>query len=152
MATSKTKEYVNPWLYKGVPYSGEINSIFMGMVYVITNKSNGKMYIGKKLFWSKKTLPPLKGNVKKRKSIVESDWKSYYGSSILIKNLLKEEGESIFYREILHFGKTKGELGYLEAQEQFDRKVLLDDNYYNGIISCRIHRSHVNSLKEDNNV
>jgi len=138
------------WYYKGELYEPTEEELkqWMGFVYVITDKSNDKMYIGKKTFWSKKTLPPLKGKTRKRRSTVESDWRSYYGSSELVKELLLESGEQNFCREILHFGKSKGELGYFEAKEQFDRQVLLDDRYYNGIINCRIHRTHVKSLKE----
>ena len=136
------------WYYNNKVYepSEEELKEWVGFVYVITDKSNNKMYVGKKQFWSKKTLPPLKGKTRKRRSIVESDWKKYYGSSDLVNKLLLEHGEQNFHREILHFGRSKGELGYLEAKEQFDRNVLLDDNYYNGIINCKIHRSHVKSL------
>ena len=136
------------WYYNNKVYepSEEELKEWVGFVYVITDKSNNKMYVGKKQFWSKKTLPPLKGKTRKRRSIVESDWKKYYGSSDLVNKLLLEHGEKNFHREILHFGRSKGELGYLEAKEQFDRNVLLDDNYYNGIINCKIHRSHVKSL------
>jgi hypothetical protein len=119
---------------------------YQGFVYVITDKSTGKMYVGKKGFWSKKTLPPLKGKTRKRRSIVESDWQKYYGSSDMVKQLLLEHGAQNFHREILYLCRTKGEMGYLEAKEQFTRNVLLDDNYYNGIINCKIHRSHVQSL------
>jgi hypothetical protein len=119
---------------------------YQGFVYLITDKSNNKMYIGKKGFWSKKTLPPLKGKTRKRRSVVESDWQNYYGSSDMVKQLLLEHGPENFHREILYLCRTKGEMGYLEAKEQFTRNVLLDDNYYNGIINCKIHRSHVQSL------
>lgn len=137
------------WYYNNEAYepSEEDLKAWVGFVYVITDKSNNKMYVGKKTFWSKRTLPPLKGKTRKRRSVVESDWKSYYGSSDLVKQLLLEAGEQNFHREILYFCKSKGEMGYLEAKEQFDRNVLLDDNYYNGIINCKIHRSHVKSLK-----
>lgn len=141
------------WYYQGEafkPLEEELKQ-WVGFVYVITDKTNSKMYVGKKQFWSKKTLPPLKGKTRKRRSVVESDWMKYYGSSDLVKQLLVEHGEDCFHREILHFGKSKGELGYLEAKEQFDRNVLLDDNYYNGIINCKIHRSHVKSLKDASN-
>lgn len=139
------------WHYKGEIFKPTEEDLkeWIGFVYVITDLSNNKKYVGKKLFWSKKTLPPLKGKTRKRRSIIESDWKKYYGSSDLVKQLLNEHGEQNFHREILYFCKSKGEMGYLEAKEQFDRNVLLDDNYYNGIINCRIHRSHVKGLKDD---
>lgn len=138
------------WYYKGQVYEPTEEQLkeWVGFVYVITDKSNSKMYVGKKTFWSKKTLPPLKGKTRKRTKFVESDWKSYYGSSDLVHQLLLEHGEQNFYREILYFGKTKGELGYLEAKEQFDRNVLLDDRYYNGIINCRVHRNHIKGLQD----
>lgn len=120
---------------------------YVGFVYIITQLDTDKKYVGKKLFWSKKTLPPLKGKIRKRRKIVESDWKDYFGSSELVKRLLLENGRGAFRRNILHLCKSKGEMGYLEAQEQFDRNVLLDDSYLNGIINCKIHRNHVKSLK-----
>lgn len=134
------------WNYNGEPLT-EVPEGYVGFVYVITDKSNGKMYVGKKGFWSKKTLPPLKGKTRKRRSLVESDWQKYYGSSEMVKELLENYGEENFHREILYLCKSKSEMGYLEAKEQFDRNVLLDDSYYNGIINCRIHRKHVQSLK-----
>ena len=138
------------WYYKDKAYEPTEEELkeWVGFVYVITDKSNDKMYVGKKQFWSKKTLPPLKGKTRKRRSIVESDWKKYYGSSDLVKQLLTEHGEQNFYREILYFGKSKGELGYMEMREQVLRNVLLDDNYYNGIVNARVHRNHVKRVKE----
>ena len=136
------------WHYQNELFNAELISEYQGFVYVITDLTNNKKYVGKKGFWSKKTLPPLKGKTRKRRSIVESDWKIYYGSSDQVKQILQENGEQSFHREILHLCKSKGEMSYLEAKEQFDRRVLLDDNYYNGIINCKIHRSHVKGLHD----
>ena len=36
------------------------------------------------------------------------------------------------------FCESRGVMSYLEAKEQFDREVLLNDDYYNGIINVRI--------------
>jgi len=136
------------WHYGGKVYEPDEEELkkWVGFVYVITDKTNSKKYVGKKQFWAKKTLKPLKGKTRKRRSVTESDWMKYYGSSDLVKQRLVEHGVDNFHREIIHFGKSKGELGYLEAKEQFDRNVLLDDSYYNGIINCKIHRAHVQSL------
>ncbi len=135
------------WHYQNELFNAELISEYQGFVYVITDLTNNKKYVGKKGFWSKKTLPPLKGKTRKRRSIVESNWQVYYGSSETVQQLLEEHGSAGFYREILHLCKTKGEMSYLEAKEQFDRRVLLDDSYYNGIINCKIHRTHVKNLK-----
>lgn len=136
------------WLYEDKEFTSEMIGDYMGFVYVITDKSNGKKYVGKKLFKSKRRLPPLKGKTRRRIKVVETDWQDYFGSSDEVKMLVEEHGRDNFIREILHLCNTKGEMGYLEAKVQFDRNVLLDDTYYNGIIQCKIHRSHVKSLKK----
>jgi hypothetical protein len=135
------------WLYNGKEFTSEMIGDHVGFVYIITDLSNNKKYIGKKLFQSKRRLSPLKGKTRRRIKITESDWMDYYGSSEEVKMLVEEKGPENFKREILHLCNAKGEMGYLEAKEQFDRNVLLDDSYYNGIIQCKIHRSHVKSLK-----
>ena len=137
------------WLYNDEEFTSEMIEKYVGFVYIITNLETNMKYVGKKLFTSKRTLPPLKGKKRKRKVVKESDWMEYYGSSEEVKSLVEELGANSFKREILHLCNTRGEMSYLEAKEQFDREVLLDDTYYNGIINCKIHRSHVKRLKED---
>jgi hypothetical protein len=135
------------WLYNGEEFTSEMIDKYVGFVYIITDLSNSKKYVGKKLFQSKRKLAPLKGKTRKRTKILESDWMDYYGSSEEVKQLVEERGAENFKREILHLCDTRGIMSYLEAKEQFDRNVLLDDSYYNGIIQCKIHRSHVKGLK-----
>ena len=53
----------------------------IGFVYMITNKEDGKFYIGKKSLYSHRTLPPLKGYKRKRKVIKESNWGHYNSSN-----------------------------------------------------------------------
>ena len=60
---------------------------------------------------------------------------------------VQKQGEEMFHREILHLCKTKGECAYLEAKEQFDREVLLTDDYYNGIIQIRLGGNAVKNIK-----
>ena len=58
---------------------------YIGFVYMVTDKETGMKYIGKKGFFSKVTKPPLKGKKRKRRSLKESDWKKYCGSSEAVK-------------------------------------------------------------------
>ena len=121
----------------------------VGFVYLIVNKANSRMYIGKKLAkFSKTTYKTVtqKNGVKKKKKIkskIDSDWMDYYGSSIELNKDVESLGKDNFTREILFFCKSKAECSYIEAREQYSRKVLESDEYYNGQISCRIHKSHI---------
>lgn len=136
------------WHYCDKEFTSEMIGDYVGFVYVITDLSNNKKYVGKKNFWSKRKLPPLKGKTRKRTVIKESDWQDYFGSSDEVKQLVEQAGPEAFKREIIHLCNSKGEMSYLEAKEQFDREVLLSDEYYNGIINCKIHRTHVKGLKK----
>ena len=136
---------MNQWMYQGQ----QIDKLPEGceaFVYIITNKKNDKKYIGKRLAKFKVTKPPLKGKKNKRKSTKESDWQTYWGSSDNLKQDVATHGEDNFTREILHVCSSRGIASYLEAQEQLERKVLLTDEYYNGIINVRIGGSTI--LKE----
>ena len=136
------------WIYEGEEFTSEMIGDYVGFVYVITDLTNQKKYVGKKTLVSKRKLPPLKGKTRRRTKIVESDWQKYYGSSEQVNQLVEENGTESFKREILHLCKSKGEMSYLELKEQMEREVLLNDEYYNGIIQVKIHRSHVQSLKK----
>ena len=115
-------------------------------VYLITNTTTGQKYIGKKLAKFKKTRAPLKGRKNKRRSTVESDWRTYWGSSDHLNEDVARLGEDMFTREILHMCPSRGVASYLEAKLQFEHNVLLTDEYYNGIINVRVGGSNI--LKE----
>jgi hypothetical protein len=120
-----------------------------GFVYLITNTTNDRKYIGKKLAKFSKTtykVEKLKNGKKRRRKIrskVDSDWRDYYGSSPELSKDIAQLGQENFRREILFYCKSKAECSYVEAKIQFERKVLESDDYYNGQISCRIHQSHI---------
>jgi hypothetical protein len=130
------------WFYNQQELS-EIPEGYIGFVYIITNLTNGKKYIGKKLAQFKKTRPPLKGKRLKRRSTVESDWRDYWGSSDKLQADVESLGPENFTREILYLCKSKAEMSYLEAREQFERRVLESDEYYNGIINVRVGGSNI---------
>jgi hypothetical protein len=108
-------------------------------VYEITNTTNGRKYIGKKLARFKRSRAPLKGRKNKRRYKVDSDWQDYHGSSDELTMDILKLGKENFKREILFYCKSRSELSYVEAREQFSRKVLETNEYYNGHIRVRVH-------------
>ena len=119
----------------------------VGFVYEITNTVSGRKYIGKKLARFKRSRKPLKGRVNKRRYTVESDWQDYFGSSDQLLADAELLGKDKFKREILFYCNSKGECNYIEAREQFSRKVLESDEYYNGHIRVRVHGSVIQKSK-----
>lgn len=136
------------WLYENTEIT-ELPEDCAGFVYLIRNKLSGRMYIGKKLAKFSKTtykVVKFKNGTKKRKRIknkIDSDWQTYYGSSPELLRDIELLGSENFSREILYYCKSKAECSYIEAREQFQRRVLESTDYYNGIINCRIHGSHI---------
>jgi hypothetical protein len=136
------------WLYNNELIE-ELPDDCVGFVYLITNKASNRMYVGKKLSKFSKTTYKMikqKNGIKKRKKIrskIDSDWMEYYGSSLELNKDVESLGKDNFVREILFLCKSKAECSYIEAREQFARKVLESDDYYNGQISVRVHGSHI---------
>ena len=116
---------------------------YVGFVYCITDKESGKKYVGKKFFWTVRKLPPLKGKTRKRTKRTQSDWQKYFGSNEQLKLLVEERGAEAYDREILRLCTTKGQCSYYETKAQFDRDVLLRDDYFNEFIGCKIHSKHL---------
>ena len=146
----KTTRSNPPWLFQGVewqPPEEFSHEDAYGFVYLITNLTTQRKYVGKKFFWSQKILPITKARKRRKKLKVESDWRSYWGSNKHLMAEIEESGTSGFQREILHLCKTKGDCAYMEAKEQFDRDVLLTEDYYNGIIQIRLGGNAVKNLK-----
>lgn len=102
-----------------------------GFVYLISNLTNGKKYIGKKLLYTKHHK--------------ETDWIKYTGSCNAL-NADINKGDKI-RKDILHFCYSRGDLSYKELLLQVKHKVLLEQTYYNGIIRVRINRTHLNANK-----
>jgi YHS domain-containing protein len=134
------------WVYENTEYQPtemDHKKIY-GFVYIIENTKTSKKYVGKKFFFASKTRQV---NKKKKRYKAESDWQTYYGSSESLLADVALHGKESFSRTILHLCATKAECGYLEAREQFERNVLLSDNYYNSWISVRVRQAHLKGLQ-----
>ena len=122
----------------------------IGFVYKITNIQTGKFYIGRKSLYSnvkkkltKKELSELSGPGRKpTKKLVtsESNWMDYWGSNKGILQEIKEEGTSMFRKEILKFCFNKKQLTYWELHYQCVNEVLLTDKSYNDNILAKFFR------------
>lgn len=126
------------WLYEGKEIDDADIEGYVGFVYLIENETNGRKYIGRKLFTKAKTI---QRNKKKKRLRVPSDWKDYVGSN----DELKEDANKghVLKRTILHLCKSKGWCTYLETKEILMRDCLISDQYYNSWVSCKIRHNHL---------
>ena len=115
---------------------------YFGFVYIIENKINIKKYVGKKYFWYKKKKKKTKKELAENKGkgrpslfnevIVETDWRTYYGSNKQLKEDIKQNGYEHFTRTILKLCKTKKELTYWETKYIFVYSCLEQpEHWYN---------------------
>ncbi len=127
------------WLFEDNEFVPPENAL--GFVYMITDTSTGRWYVGKKLlFFTKTKYRKIKGKRKRIREMVESDWREYWSSSRSLQEDIEKYGKDRFKREILHVCYSKSELSYMELKEQVLRGALETDLSYNGIIQVRIGR------------
>lgn len=122
------------WINNG----GKIPENCIGFIYKITNTTNDKKYIGKKLLKFKTSKVPLKGRVNKRRGTKESDWKSYTGSCFQLNEDIEKIGKDQFLFEILTWCKSKLELSYMEIKHIVDNDAIFDKSYYNEYLGGRM--------------
>jgi hypothetical protein len=123
------------WQY---PKKFDVNE-WVGFIYRIIDTETSREYIGKKLFFSKRSKR-LKSRKNKVWTTKESDWKTYTSSSETINKLIKEHGKSrfVFIIESLH--KSKAALTYAEVEKMIVEDALRtklpngERRYYNAII------------------
>jgi len=133
--------YENPWRFNGEIFESDNIQDNFGFVYLITNKSNKRKYLGRKYFWS---FRKPKGKTRKVKQ--ESDWKKYYGSCPELKEDIKKYGKENFDREIISLHKTLGKVNYEETRQLFMNNVLIESldtgepAYYNSNVLGRYYR------------
>jgi hypothetical protein len=130
------------WFYHNTTEEFKLDDAegYFGFVYLITHNPTGRKYIGKK-FFTKAGTRQIKG--KKKKIRKTSDWETYWGSNTELQAEVTKNGEEQYTREILHLCKTRSACSYWETWEIFNRHALLNENFYNGWVSCKIHKSHV---------
>jgi hypothetical protein len=130
------------WTYKNKEFtSDDIPDNVIGFVYLITNITNDKKYIGKKKFL--RSYKKKSKTKRTKRMIVESDWMDYFGSSVDLQKDVESLGKESFRREILHLCESLGDMSYLELKEQVDNNVLFRDDFYNSYVGARIHRKHL---------
>jgi len=128
------------WYFNGEPFD-EVDKEMEGFVYLITNLTNNKKYIGKKNFWERRKDPKTG-----RRKTKEGSWRSYFGSCDELKEDVKLLGPDNFKREILYLCPHKKSMSYYETLEQFKRDVLLREDYYNTNISGNFYSSEAERI------
>jgi hypothetical protein len=123
------------WQYNGEDFD-ETPKSMEGFVYLITNLVNHKKYIGKKHFWTRQ-----KNKKTGRRKTEESDWRNYFGSCDELNEDVKILGQDKFLREILYLCPHKKSMSYYETYEQFNRNVLMNEEYYNTNIGGTFYMS-----------
>lgn len=126
------------WKYKNQQISSieDMPKDTFGFVYLITNIETGEKYIGKKTLVSRVTRPPLKGEKRKRKVLKESNWKNYYSSNKVLKQLIIQGKQHLLQREILEFAPNKKLLSYFENYYLYFYKTIEpNSNFLNDNIS-----------------
>lgn len=127
--------YEFPWTFDGEPFYSENIDKFVGFVYLIVNRLDGRKYIGRKYFHN---IRKVKGKTRRQRS--ESDWQSYYGSSKDLQADVEKYGKENFDRIILSLHTTRGDCNYEEVKQQFLFNVLEEDGWYNENINGKWHR------------
>ena len=130
------------WKYNDEDFI-EVTKNLQGFVYLITNTTNNKKYIGKKHFWVRRKDPKTG-----RRKTKESNWKNYFGSCDELTKDVKEIGKENFTREILYLCPHKKSMSYYEMYEQFNRNVLMSDEYYNTNIEGKFFSSEKTTIYE----
>lgn len=118
------------WTYKGniVTAIEDLPSQTIGFIYMISNAETGQYYIGKKSLYSHRTLPPLKGQKRKRKVTKESKWQEYMSSNPEVQQW------QTYTKEILECCITPKELTFRETEALFCLKTMEDQRSLNSNI------------------
>jgi hypothetical protein len=129
----------NYWSYKGriVNAIEDLPIGTIGFVYMISSIETGEYYIGKKNLYSYRTLPPLKGQKRKRKVTKESNWKEYMSSNPEVQQW------RTYTKEILECCNTPKELTFRETEALFCLKTMEDERSLNSNILGKFYPKDV---------
>ena len=115
---------------------------YFGFIYLITDKTSGRLYVGKKQLWSaRRVMKGCKSKVTDRQSPKWKSccwkempgWRKYKGSSKALDKWQKEYINNEYEYRILYQCRSKGTLHYRELKELWNRNVLtekMDDGEY----------------------
>jgi len=126
------------WKYDGklITEISDMPEDTIGFIYKIKKRTSAEFYIGRKSLYSHRTLPPLKGQKRKRKVVKESNWKQYQSSHSEVKKWDVDEIE----KQILRFCKSKKAMTYYELEEQIKHNVLHESHCLNDNILGKFYR------------
>jgi len=120
--TGVQEVYIGPYNGNTLQYLSDIPEGAVGFVYKITNELDGRIYIGKKQFYSNTRV---KIGVKEKKLtktrkiyktiIKESNWKEYNSSCEELKKDINDLGISNFSKVIIEICYSKADLNYKEV-------------------------------------
>lgn len=140
------------WLYEGLMIKEIPDTNAFGFIYKITYQDpltfEKKFYIGKKQFYSDRTVKKGKKELKsmtdkrgskKKKVRKESDWLRYQSSNDFLKNIEPH----FLTKEILILCYSKTELTYQETKHLFTNEVLERDDYLNGNILSKFFKNNL---------
>ena len=135
------------WLYKNkvINKLEDLPEGTFGFIYKITNKTDGKFYIGKKQIMSQtnvklgkkelEALPTQRGKKPSKKLVIkESNWVDYMGSNKFLLEDIKDLGEKKFIKEILVICSNKKLLTYWELATQCKYDVLQVNSYNDNLL------------------
>jgi hypothetical protein len=145
------------WLYKNkvINKLENLPENTFGFIYKITNKTNGKFYIGKKQIMSQtnvklgkkelEALPTQRGKKPSKKLVIkESNWVDYMGSNKFLLEDIKALGEKNFLKEILIICANKKLLTYWELAIQCKYDVLQVNSYNDNLLGKFYRKDFLN--------
>lgn len=132
----------------------EVPENAIAFIYRITNLTNNKFYIGRKMLLSnrKKKLTikekALEGNSRKKfkRDIKPTNWENYWGSNDELKEDIKLLGEDKFKREILIFTTNKTDTSFYEMYYQIKEDVLFKNSYNRHIANTKFFKGKVSEI------